>query len=385
MAVRDWLLRCFPERQTISWREKVRISVATGLSILLTGAISSLFLDGLAVPLMAVSMGASAVLLFALSGSPLAQPWSFVGSHLVSATVGITCAHWLPGGWPTAGLAVGLAMAAMLSLRCVHPPGGATALFVVIGGEQVHALGYGFLAQPLAINIAAMFLLALLINNLLPGHHYPAVRAPTNPHLSRDPNPLGRLGLTHEDIETSLRSHGVMVDVSTSELETLLRGAQMHAAERRLGEVCCRDIMSADVASVEYGTSLDDAWQLLHQHKVGALPVVDRFRRVVGMVTLSDFLRTAGLVSRPDFAARMRALLRPSGKLHADKPEVVGQIMTRGVLLAREDMHIVALVELLSDQGLHHIPVINEEKRLTGMVTQSDLIAGLFHGVRHGV
>lgn len=79
----------------------------------------------------------------------------------------------------------------------------------------------------------------------------------------------------------------------------------------------------------------------------------------------------------------MRAFLKPSGKLHGDKVEVVGQIMTKGVLLAREDMHIVALIELLSDKGLHHIPIINAEKRLTGMVTQSDLIAGLFHGVRH--
>lgn len=383
MAVRDWLLRFFPERQTISWREKVRVSVATGLSILLTGMISSVFLDGVAVPLMAVSMGASAVLLFALSGSPLAQPWSFAGSHLVSAAVGISCVHWLPGGWLTAGLAVGLAMAAMLSLRCVHPPGGATALFVVIGGEQVQALGYGFLLQPLAINIAAMLLLALLINNLLPGHHYPALRTLTNPHHSRDPNPLARLGLTHDDIESSLRSHGVMVDVSASELETLLRGAQMHAAERRLGEVCCRDIMSADLVSVEYGTSLEEAWRLLNQHKVGALPVVDRFRRVVGIITLTDFLRAAGLEAREGMGARLKAFLRPSGQLHSDKAEVVGQVMTRGVLVAREEMHIVALVELLSDKGLHHIPVINEEKRLTGMVTQSDLIAGLFHGRRH--
>jgi CBS domain-containing membrane protein len=332
---------------------------------------------------MAVSMGASAVLLFALSSSPLAQPWSFVGSHLVSATMGITCALWLPDGWLTAGLAVGLAMAGMLSLRCVHPPGGATALFVVIGGEQVHAMGYSFLLYPLAINLAAMLLLALLINNLLPGHHYPALRTPVNPHRSQDMNPLARLGLTHDDIESSLRSHGVMVDVSTSELETILRGAQMQAAERRLGEVLCRDIMSVNIISVEYGTPLGEAWRLLYTHKVAALPVVDRFRRVIGIITLVDFLKAAQLNSHVGMGAYLRAFLRPSGKLHGDKVEVVGQIMTKGVLLAREDMHIVALIELLSDKGLHHIPIINAEKRLTGMVTQSDLIAGLFHGVRH--
>ncbi|MFZ6643496.1 CBS domain-containing protein [Undibacterium sp. TC4M20W] len=43
-------------------------------------------------------------------------------------------------------------------------------------------------------------------------------------------------------------------------------------------------------------------------------------------------------------------------------------------------MHIVELVPLLSDQGLHHVPIINEERRLTCMLTQSDLVAALYRG-----
>ena len=383
MVVKDWLLTFIPERQTIAWREKTRISIATGLSILVTGVITSLFLDGMGVPLMAISMGASAVLLFGVPGSLLAQPWPFVGGHLVSAAVGIACAQWLPPGWLTAGLAVGLSMGAMLSLRCLHPPGGAITLYVVLGGAQVHDLGFLFLLEPLGINLMLMLVLALVINNILPGHHYPALRSAKNVHKSADLNPLERMGLSHADIETSMRSLGVMVDVSTGELENILRGAQMSAAERRLGEVCCRDIMSSDIISVEYGTMLDEAWRLLYTHKVKALPVVDRFHRVIGIITLIDFLKAAQLNTRIGMGTRLREFLRPSGKIHADKAEVVGQIMTKGVLLAREDMHIVALIEMLSDGGMHHIPIINAEKRLTGMVTQSDLIAGLFHGARH--
>jgi CBS domain-containing membrane protein len=157
----------------------------------------------------------------------------------------------------------------------------------------------------------------------------------------------------------------------------------MQAAERRLGEVRCRDIMSGNIISVEYGTPLQEAWRLLYTHKVKALPVVDRFRRVIGIITLVDFLKAARLNTHVGLGKRLRDFLKPSGELHGDKEEVVGQIMTKGVLLAREDMHIVALIELLSDKGMHHIPIIDAEKRLTGMVTQSDLIAGLFHGVRH--
>lgn len=382
MLTRDWLISFWPERQTIAWREKTRISIATGFSILLTGLISSHFLAGAGVPLIAISMGASAVLLFGVPGGLLSQPWPFVGGHLVSAAVGILCARWVADPWLAAGLAVGLAMGAMLSLRCLHPPGGAIALYAVLGGPEVRDLGFLLLLEPIALNLLAMLVLALLINNILPGHRYPLPRPPRNVHGSADANPLERMGLNHDDIEASLRDMGVMVDMSAGELESILRGAQMKSAERRLGEVRCRDIMSRDIFSVEFGTSLEEAWRLLYTHKVGALPVVDRFRRVIGVITLVDFLKAARLNTAEGLASRLRSFLRPSGKLHGDKAEVVGQIMTRGVLLAREDMHIVALVELLSDRGLHHIPVIDDDRRLTGMVTQSDLIAGLFHGSR---
>ncbi|MCS4309216.1 CBS-domain-containing membrane protein [Rheinheimera pacifica] len=47
--------------------------------------------------------------------------------------------------------------------------------------------------------------------------------------------------------------------------------------------------------------------------------------------------------------------------------------------MAYEDDHIVALVPMLSDQGLHHIPVLDAQQQLVGIITQSDLIAALFN------
>ena len=54
--------------------------------------------------------------------------------------------------------------------------------------------------------------------------------------------------------------------------------------------------------------------------------------------------------------------------------------MVTKVYTVRDDAHIVALVPLLSEKGLHHIPVVNAENRLVGMVTQSDLIGALYAG-----
>ena len=77
------------------------------------------------IPLLVAPMGASAVLLFAVPASPLAQPWSIIGGNLVSATVGVACASWIADPVGAGALAVALAICAMFALRCVHPPSGA--------------------------------------------------------------------------------------------------------------------------------------------------------------------------------------------------------------------------------------------------------------------
>ena len=110
---------------------------------------------------MLTSMGASAVLLFAVPHGALSQPWAVVGGHLISATIGVTCQQLFPDHAWTAALAVGLAVGAMHYLRCIHPPGGATALAAVIGGAEVHALGYHYLLAPVLINVAAILLMGL--------------------------------------------------------------------------------------------------------------------------------------------------------------------------------------------------------------------------------
>ena len=71
-------------------------------------------------------------------------------------------------------------------------------------------------------------------------------------------------------------------------------------------------------------------------------------------------------------------LLHRSGKTHDDKPEVVGQIMTDNVKTVNLDQSIVDLVPLISEHGLRHIPVLDEDRKLAGMLTQADMINALY-------
>ena len=60
------------------------------------------------------------------------------------------------------------------------------------------------------------------------------------------------------------------------------------------------------------------------------------------------------------------------------KAEVVGQIMTAQVFSASPETPIATLVAQMSDNGLPHIPIVDAQRRVVGMVTQSDMLAALY-------
>ena len=120
------------------------------------------------------SFGASAVLLYGAVRSPLAQPRHLIGGHVLSAIVGVSAQLWLGGTpWLAAAVAVSVAIAIMHLTRTLHPPGGATALIAVIGGDSVHQLGYLYVLVPAALGASVMLVIALLVNNIPKTRKYP--------------------------------------------------------------------------------------------------------------------------------------------------------------------------------------------------------------------
>ena len=167
--------------------------VGVGLGLLITEWLAHHWLGGTQ-PGFLLPMGASAVLLFMLPASPLAQPWSVLGGNVVSALVGVALYRWLGDAAWAAALGGALAVAAMRALRCLHPPGGAMALTAVLGDPGVHHLGWGFVHGPVLVNSAAMLLVALVFHRLT-GRRYPHQPASTaQTHGTQDPPPTHRTG-----------------------------------------------------------------------------------------------------------------------------------------------------------------------------------------------
>jgi len=378
-----FLERWLPSGNTASRREQLRATAGALVGVMLTSLLSHYVFTtgGLGIYLVA-PIGASSVLLFCLPASPLAQPWSVVGGNVVSGLVGTACVHWLGASVAPvelAGVATGMAIAAMFALRCLHPPGGAVALTTVIGGPAVQAAGFGFALGPVLFN-SMLLMLAAVVYNKLTGRRYPQRQqaAHPHPHATRDAPPTVRMGFTPDDLDAVLRQHNQVLDISRDDLESLFLQTETRAHQRRFGIITCADIMSRDVVTAEFGTALDEAWRQLRAHQIGAVPVLNRARRVIGIVTQTDFLEHGGLDDFKGIRQQLRRFLRPSGRTHSEKAEVVGQIMRGHPTTARVDTPIVDLVPLMADSGFHHIPIVDAEQRFAGIVTQSDVVAALY-------
>ena len=157
------LRRIVSLKRVMSEKEFIISIVGAFIGTLIASFFSNTILAAEDMPLILASTGASAILLFSLPFSPVSQPWNLVGGHLVSAVVGVSCYYLVPDELVAASLSIPFAMLFMHHLRCMHPPGGATAITAVIGGANVHALGYAFVIIPVFINSIILLSIAMAI------------------------------------------------------------------------------------------------------------------------------------------------------------------------------------------------------------------------------
>jgi len=269
----------------------------------------------------------------------------------------------------------------MLLLRCLHPPAAATSLTPIIAGTSIQSLGYSFVLVPVAVNVFSMLLLAIIINRWVMNRDYPSP-LPVKKKISqrhRTTVPVHHIGFSEQDLSLALQESDVFVDMTHADLSRLLSDVEMYAFKRLRGHILCADIMIKEVTAVEFGTEVEDAWQLMREKNLKAIPVVDRSKRVIGIITWNDFFKYVDLNVYGSFQDKFRAFIHRSEGLTASKPEAVGLIMTSHVVTLTDTAHIVELISLMSIHGHRQIPVVNSEQRLVGMVYQANLIAALYN------
>ncbi len=350
MAGRSAPFRWFvPILAGATWPDRVLASLGAMVGIALTAIFSRLVLGGApGIPFLVAPVAASAVLLFAVPASPLAQPWSIIGGNSLSAATGVLVGVLVNDPIIGAAVALPLAILAMSLTRCLHPPGGAAALLGVLGGTSTLALGLASILLPVALNAVLLTLFGWAFHRLS-GHPYPHRPAvPRNVHGTADAPAGRRVGFTGTDIEGALADLGETFDIDRADLDRLLRRVEARALARAHGPLLCADLMSRDVVRVRPDGDREAALRLLLEHRLRTLPVVDDGNRPLGSVGLRELTRDGPI------AAVM-------------SPPVIAGLATP----------VLDLVGPLTGGETHAVLVVDDAGELAGVITQTDVLAAL--------
>ena len=341
-----------PKLAGATLRDRLFACLGALIGIGLTGVICSLLYGASPhLPLLVAPMGASAVLLFAVPSSPLAQPWSILGGNTISAFIGVAAARWIHDPAVAAAAAVGFSIGVMSVLRCLHPPGGAAALTAVLGGPAVASAGFMFPLAPVGLNSLALVLCGVAFHKLYGQHSYPhvAAAAPVNAHGTADAPASRRLGFRRDDIDAALADLHESFDIDREDLDRLLEQVELRAFAREHGDLTCADLMSRDLVKLPAGADRAEALRLLLDHKLRVLPVVDDDGRLVGAIGLRELAASDGPIGA--------ALSAPA--------------------TARPESPAFALIAPLVEGAVHAVFIIDAAGAPLGVVTQTDLLAAL--------
>ena len=344
-----------------------RAGIGAGLGLLLAG----LALQGLGIGWLIAPFGASAVLVYAVPNSPLAQPWSVVMGNTLSALVALAVITALPHADWAVPLAVGLAIATMLATRALHPPGGAVALLVALADktEWLHVL------VPVVAGSCLLVAIGILWNHAV-GRVYP-FRQPSQPgtHGTTDPTPEARIGLDPAELATILEDFRQSSNVGVADLARLVGAAEQAAAARRMEGFTAADIMSRDLVTVGPDAALSQVADIFRKRGFTSLPVVGEGDRLLGLIFQIDLIRRA----REDAFRQHHSLIRALAHLidsHRKRPPKAAEIMETDTPRIAPDTPVGAIMPLLSDGGAEAVAVV-EGPRMVGIVTRTDLVSAL--------
>ncbi len=161
----------------------------------------------------------------------------------------------------------------------------------------------------------------------------------------------------------------------------LLAALGAGAVERELSssgvrERTAADVMTRDVVTVRGDDTLDTAAHLLVEKRVKRLPVVDDAGRLAGIVSRVDVLRTLG----EDYGSDAAVEARPAGA-----GRTIRDVMRTAVPAVRADATLGEVLDAVISTRLNRAVVVDDERRVLGVVSDSEVLARVDPTGRHGL
>ncbi len=337
--------------------DAIRTGAGAGAGIALTAAAGLAIAPGnWTAAFLIAPFGATAVLVFAVPNSPLAQPWSAIVGNTVAALTALLVTRLIADPLLAIPLSVGAAVLAMALARSTHPPGGAVALTIALASAHGTPVGWSFALLPVAVG-TALLVAAGAIWARLTGRRYPFRQfKEVNANRTQDRAPAERLGLDRDDLAGILARYRQSLNLGVEDLARLIAAAEIQAAANRSTIRTAAEVMSRDLVTVLPDTPRDTVADLFIRHGFTSLPVVDAKGHYLGVIF-------------------QRHLLGHTG---AQGAQTAAALMTTAVPTAAPHDPVSALLAPLAIDGTDAVPV-RDGPVLVGIVTRTDLIAALAH------
>jgi len=189
------------------------------------------------------------------------------------------------------------------------------------------------------------------------------------------PGEMQETPLADEDILEAMQQIPGYVDITTEDFREVYHLAHRHAVDRLLGGLRAATLMRTDLAPLAPDMPLDEAARALVRSGYKGLPVVDADRRVIGMLTETDFLRR--LQADTFLELLLRLIEDPGGIRHRCHETPVSEAMTAAAVSVRADAGFRDMVKAFHSHPGRSMPVVDEDGRLRGLLLRKDFLGAL--------
>lgn len=199
-------------------------------------------------------------------------------------------------------------------------------------------------------------------------------------HPDRNKKDLsGAIDITDEDVYDAMKAIPGYVDITTGDFKEIYRHAYKRAVERLRRSIKARDVMTREVVFVDINTPMKDVARTLGEHGISGLPVVDLEGKVVGVISEKDFLRHMGARDKMTFMAFLaERLTEPWCVDESIGERPAGEMMTSPAITIDEIMPVIEIATLFKEKNINRAPVVDEERKLVGLVSRADIIESTF-------
>jgi CBS domain-containing protein len=189
--------------------------------------------------------------------------------------------------------------------------------------------------------------------------------------------------ISDADVVEAMKEIGGYLDITPGDLREVLRVAHLQARRRIANSVRAGDIMTATVYTVHEDTSLKAVADLMAEHRISGVPVLDHEGKVSGIISERDFFSHMGAAGSNSVMGMIAGLMKgqecPASLLHA---QTAADIMSTPAITVRDTMTLFELMELFSSRKINRAPVVDADNRLLGIVSRGDIVRSPLSRIR---